>query len=173
MDNWLIVFVGLTAAAVVVQSIVLTATYLRLRRIDNELAALRQRFNDRVDPLLDRLDDILRTVQGGTHRILGDVAAILGTARTQAEKLDRLTDDMADRTRAQIIRLDELLARALATVETTGEKIEQSLATPVREVAAVVAGIKTALAVLGERRRAGRAEQDSLPEAMADEELFI
>jgi hypothetical protein len=173
MDNWLIIFVGVTAAAVVIQAIVLTATYLRLRRIDNEMGELRQRFNDRVDPLLDRLDDILRTFQGSWHRILGDLAAISGTARAQVEKFDRLTDDVADRARGEIIRLDEVLARAITTVETTGEKIEQSLATPVREVAAVVAGIKTALAVLGERRRAGRARPDTLPEAMADEELFI
>ncbi|MFQ5927344.1 MAG: hypothetical protein ACE5MH_07915 [Terriglobia bacterium] len=169
METWLIVFVGITAFAVLAQAAVLTATFLRLRRIDNELQDLRRRLNDRVDPLLDRLDDILKTVQVNSHRIMGDVAAITETARNQTEKFNRVTNELSDRVRLQIIRVDELLARALGAVEEAGEKIERSLTGPMREAVAVIHGVKTALDILTQRRRAEGAQSKRATE----EELFI
>lgn len=172
MDTWLVVFVGVTAVAVVIQAVVLTATYLRLRRIDNEMNTLRQRFNDRVDPILNRLDDILQTVQLNSHRILGDCAAVAETARNQIEKFDRLTDELSDRVRGQIIRVDELLTRAVGALEAAGDKVQRGLEGPVREAVAVVQGVKTALDYLAERRRKAAATQPGQSPA-TEEELFI
>lgn len=136
MDTWLIIFVGLTALAILLQAIVLTGTYRELRRLNREVEALRERFDDRVDPLLDRLDDILKTVQVNTHRILGDITAVTEAARAQ------------------------------------GEKLEHALTAPIREAAAVVAGIRTALETLAQRRRE-REQARTVEGAEADEELFI
>lgn len=172
MQNWLLIFIVLTAAAIVLQTAVLAATYLRLRRIDNEVGELRQRFNDRVDPLLNRLDDILKTVQVNARSILGDLAALTGLGRTQVEKFDRVTDELSDRACGQIARVDEFLHRAVAAVESTGEKIERNLAAPVREVVALVHGVEAALDSLAERRRTGTNAAAPGP-GTAEEELFI
>lgn len=172
MQNWLLLFIVLTAAAIVLQTVVLAATFLRLRRIDNEVGELRQRFNDRVDPLLNRLDDILKTVQVNARSILGDLAALTGLGRTQAEKFDRVTDELSDRACGQIARVDEFLNRAVAAVESTGEKIERNVAAPVREVAALVHGVEAALDYLAERRRTGTNAAAPGP-GTAEEELFI
>ncbi|MFQ5817512.1 MAG: hypothetical protein ACE5H2_06095 [Terriglobia bacterium] len=166
MEPWLIVFVGLTALAVLLQAGVLTATYLQLRRMSNEMSELRQRYNDRLDPLLTHLNDILRTVQVSSQRIMDDVTTITKTTRNQVEKFDRVSDELSDRVRLQIIRLDELLTRTMSAVEQAGEKVERSLTGPMREAVAVVHGVKTALDILTQRRKRGG-------QAAAEEELFI
>lgn len=171
METWHFAFIALVTVAVVLQTVVLTATFLRLRRIDNEVAEMRQRFNDRVDPLLNRLEDILKTVQTNSHRIFGDLAAIAETARDQTEKVDHITDELTDRTRLQIIRLDDLLTRALHSVETAGEQVERGLRGPVGEAVAVVHGVRAALDFLA-RRRTAEPRQSPRPRSQ-EEELFV
>lgn len=169
MDNWLVFFVALTAVALLAQAVVLLLTFLRLRRLHQQVADLLQQLNDRIDPLLYRLEDIVRNMQTNSLRILDDVAAIANTARGQAEKFDQVTDDLTLRLRRQIIRLDELLGRAVDALETVGEKVGRTLAGPVREAVAVVHGVRTALDFLAQRRAANKPAEPGAKE----EELFI
>ena len=170
MERWLVVFVGITAAALLLQALTLLGTYLTLRRMNRQLTDLLERFNDGLDPLMDRLDDILKTVQANSRRILDDVGVIAATARGQAEKLDRVTDELTQRLRGQVVRLDDLLSRALGAMEAAGEKVERSLAGPMREAVAVVQGVRAALDFLAQRRREGGAASSS---ERTEEGLFI
>lgn len=169
MEKWLIVFVGLTAVAVVLQAAVLTAICLQLRRTNVRIEDLRQRYGDRLDSLLNRADDILKTLQTNSHLISADLAAITQSARDQAQKFDRLTDEFTDRARLQIIRLDELIAQALRAIEEAGSSLNRSLTAPVREAAAVIQGVKTALDYLAHRQRPAKSGERT----SAGEQMFI
>jgi len=169
METWLIVFVGLTAAAVVLQAVVLVAIYLQLRRTDVGIKEFRERYTERVDSLVSRADDVLKTVQTNCQVIFTDLAAITQSAREQTQKFDRLVDEFTDRVRFEIIRLDELIARALRALEEAGSSLSRSLTGPVREAAAVIQGVKTALEYLAQRRRAAKPGERSSTE----EQMFI
>jgi len=169
MEKWLIVFVGLTALAVVLQAVVLAAIYVQLRRTDVGMKDLRQRYGDRLDSLLHRADDILKTLQNNSHLIFTDLAAIAQSARDQTQKFDRLMNEFTDRARLQIIRVDELITQALRAIEEAGSSLNRSLTGPVREAAAIIQGVKTALDYLAHRRRPAKPDEHTGTE----EQMFI
>jgi hypothetical protein len=84
------------------------------------------------------------------------------------EKVDRLTDELADRIRLQVIRTDELLSQALQNLEEASSTVKQNVVGPVREAAAVVQGIKAAIDFFGGRRNRKHRRGTGV-----DEELFI
>ena len=168
MEAYLTVFIAVTAAAVVLQAALLVATYLRLSKLDEETRSLRRHLNDQAGPILRNLSEITLTVRENSRLIFDDLTALSQDARRQMDKFDRLTDELADRLRLQIIHLDELLRRTLENLEKAGSAMKDTVAGPVREAAAVLQGVKAAFDLISARRSRGRAEPRP-----TDEQLFI
>jgi hypothetical protein len=166
--TYLTIFVGLTTLALVAQAAALVAAYLRLAKLDKETRALRNKLSEQAGPILRNVDELTLTARDKTRLILEDISALSYDARRQMEKLDRLTDELADRLRLQIIRTDELLSKALANLEEAGATVKESVLGPVREAAAVVQGVKAAIDFLTARRQRVRRRPERV-----DEELFI
>ncbi|MGH9804539.1 MAG: hypothetical protein ACRD4D_05155 [Candidatus Acidiferrales bacterium] len=166
--TWLTVFVGLTTLALLAQAAILVATYLRLAKLDEETRALRNKINDQAGPILRNVEDITVTVRDKGRLIADDLTAMSYDARRQLEKIDQLTDELADRLRSQIIRADQLLSQALDNLEEAGTSVKENVVGPVREAAAVLAGVKAAVDFLGARSRRGRGKS-----GREGEELFI
>ena len=148
MDGQLTLFVALTAIAVTLQAGVLVAIFLAISRVEKDTRQVRRKLDERIDPILDNVEHLT------------------ANARRQLEKVDRITDDMDDRLRVQISRLDALITEALDKVEEAGSSVRDSVAGPMREAAAVLQGVRAALASLSLRRSRRRAASD-------EEELFI
>ena len=148
MDTQLTIFVALTAIAVTLQAGVLVAIFLVVSRVEKDTRKLRDALDRRIDPILD------------------DVEHISAGLRGQVGKFDRLTDVMDGRLRVQISRLDSLITDALDKVEGAGGAVRENVAGPMREAAAVLQGVRAALASLSLRRSRRR-------DAGSEEELFI
>ena len=148
MDTQLTIFVALTAIAVTLQAGVLVAIFLVVSRVEKDTRKLRDALDRRIDPILD------------------DVEQISAGLRGQVGKFDRLTDVMDGRLRVQISRLDSLITDALDKVEGAGGAVRENVAGPMREAAAVLQGVRAALASLSLRRSRRR-------DAGSEEELFI
>lgn len=168
MEAYLTVFIGLTTAAFLIQAGILVATYLRLKKIDEETRALRRQVIEHTGPILRNVEETTHTVRENSRVIFDDLSALSHDARRQMEKFDRLTDEAADRLRLQIIRLDELLTLALDNLEKAGSAVKETVEGPVREAAAVVQGVKAAIDFISARRKGSRSEP-----RRADEQLFI
>ena len=147
-DTQLTIFVALTAIAVTLQAGVLVAIFLVVSRVEKDTRKLRDALDRRIDPILD------------------DVEQISAGLRGQVGKFDRLTDVMDGRLRVQISRLDSLITDALDKVEGAGGAVRENVAGPMREAAAVLQGVRAALASLSLRRSRRR-------DAGTEEELFI
>lgn len=165
--TWLTVFVGLTTLALVAQAVILVATYLRLAKLDEETRTLRNKINEQAGPILRNVEDITVTVRDKGRLIADDLTAMSYDARRQMEKLDQLTDELADRLRLQIIRADQLLSQAIDNLEEAGATVKENVVGPVREAAAVLAGVKAAVDYLGARRQRSRGK------TREGEQLFI
>lgn len=171
MDTYitlLAIFTGLLALAIVAQAVVIVLAYLRVARLDEETKALRQQIQEQSRPILSNVEDVTANVRDRSRVILEDASAISYDARRQMEKVDRLTDELADRIRLQIIRTDELLSQALQNLEEASSTVKQNVVGPVREAAAVVQGIKAAIEFFGGRRNRKHRRGTGV-----DEELFI
>lgn len=171
MDTYitlLAIFTGLLALAIVAQAVVIVLAYLRVAKLDEETKALRKQVQEQTGPILRNVEDLSANVRDRSRVILEDASAISYDARRQMEKVDRLTDELADRIRLQIIRTDELLSQALQNLEEASSTVKQNVVGPVREAAAVVQGIKAAIDFFGGRRNRKHRRGTGV-----DEELFI
>ena len=94
-------------------------------------------------------------------------ANLPGLPRNQAQKVDRVVTDIAERLRLQVIRADRILTGTLEVIEETGTTVRSKIWQPIHQVSAVLKGVKAGLDFLRERRRP---EGEVTTE---DEELFI
>ena len=166
MDAYLKLFIVAASVAIILQAGIFLGLYLRLAKLDRETRELRRRLNEESGPILRNVNEITLTVRENTRLIMDDITALSADARRQMEKFDRLTDEMADRLRLQIVRLDELMVQALDNLEKAGTSVKETVGTPVREAAAVLQGVKAALDFLSARRSRSRKRP-------SDEQLFI
>lgn len=169
MDAYLKVFIIAASAAIIIQAGLLVALYLSVARFERETRALRRELNEHTGPILRNLSDVTLTVRENSRIIFDDLAALSADARRQMQKFDHLTDDVADRLRAQILRVDELMTVALDGLETAGSAVRDSVGGPMREAAAVIRGVKAAIDFISARRGSRPRPASGAP----DEQLFI
>ena len=156
-----------TALAVITQAVILVALFLGVRRMQAKIELLLDRD---VQPLLAQTRELVAEGRKTIDKVNATVDEVSGFAKTQAGRLDLLMADAVDRARLQLIRADQLISDAMTRIEKTTEQVQRSIAGPIREIQAVLAGVRAALDFLvGSRRRA----TGPVNRPTQDEELFI
>jgi hypothetical protein len=170
MQFWLELFSIIAAIALVVQVVILTALFFQLRRTTENMNRLVGDLHSRVGPMLTRVQILLDDTQPKISSMVNDASHIVYLARGQAQKIDRVFTDAADRLRGQLVHADRILTGTLEAVEDAGAKFKHSFWRPVQKASALVQGIKVGLDLLRSRR--GRSRGDE-PREQQEEELFI
>jgi hypothetical protein len=169
MQNWVGVLV---AVALVLQVSILAALFFTTRRTMQRMEKTVADLNARAGPILTRVQILLDDTQPKISTMVSDAAHIVYLARGQAQKMDRVFTDAADRFRGQLLHIDRILTGTMETVEDAGAHFKQSLWKPVQKASALVHGIKIGLDLLRARRAATHADgPERSPEQ--EEELFI
>jgi len=170
MQVWLEFFSIVAAIALVVQVVILTALFFQLRRTTENVNRLSSDLQSRVGPILTRVQILLDDTQPKISSMVNDASHIVYLARGQAQKIDRVFTDAADRLRGQLVHADRILTGTLEAIEDTGSKFRDSFWRPVRKASALVEGIKVGLDLLRSRRRGSRGDDSR---EQREEELFI
>ncbi len=170
MQFWLEFFSIVAAIALVVQVVILTALFFQLRRTTENVNRLVGDLHSRVGPILTRVQILLDDTQPKISSMVNDASHIVYLARGQAQKIDRVFTDAADRLRGQLVQADRILTGTLEAVEDAGAKIKHSFWRPVQKASALVQGIKVGLDILRSRRRRRQGDE---PREQQEEELFI
>src|SRR5712691_11242528 len=159
------------AIALVLQVSILAALYFTTRRTMQKMEKTVTDLNARAGPILTRVQILLDDTQPKIATLVSDAAHIVYLARGQAQKVDRVFTDAADRFRGQLLHIDRILTGTMEAVEDAGTQFRQSFWRPVQKASALVQGIKVGLDLL--RARKGRSSGNSEPSAEQEEELFI
>jgi len=168
-QNW----VGIVVAiALVVQVSILAGLFFTTRRTMQKLEKTVTDLNDRAGPILTRVQILLDDTQPKISTMVSDAAHIVYLARGQAQKVDRVFTDAADRLRGQLLHVDRILTGTMEAVEDAGTQFRQSFWRPVQKASALVQGIKVGLDLLRSRRAASPRRRDD-ETAEQEEELFI
>ncbi len=170
MQFWLEVFCIIAAIALVIQVVILTLLFFELKRTSESTNRLVTDLQSRVGPILTRVQILLDDTQPRISSMVNDASHIVYLARGQAQKIDRVVTDAADRLRGQLVHADRILTGTLEAVEDAGSKFRHSFWRPVQKASALVQGIKVGLDLLRSRR--GRSKGDE-PREQQEEELFI
>src|SRR5258707_9312016 len=149
---------------------ILAALYFQMRRTTENVTRLMGELQARVGPILTRVQILLDDTQPQISSMVADASHIVYLARGQAQKVDRVFTEAADRLRGQLVHADRILTGTLEAVEDAGSKFKHSFWRPVQKASALVQGIKVGLDLLRSRR--GRRSGDE-PREQQEEELFI
>jgi hypothetical protein len=166
--DYLPIFIGFTAAAVVIQAGILVAMYLAVRQSAARMETLATEVRTKVLPAAETVHSMLTQFRPHLETLVTNVAESSTLIRAQVERLDATVSDAIDRTRLQVIRADELVNRTLDRVESTTDMVHQTVVSPVRQLAGLVQGITTGLEFLiGSKRR----QRNGVP--VPQDEMFI
>ena len=171
MESWIPYFVAVTAAAVVVQAILLVGLFLQLRRTAARVEETIADLNARLTPLLSRVQVLVEDVSPRISGIVADAAELTRIARGQAQKVDRILTDTMERLRLQLIHVDQILTGAMEAVEETGSRLRETFWGPVVKASAIIRGIQTGLEFF-RAARSGRHSSEQ-PSEQQDEGMFI
>src|SRR5438105_5270734 len=159
MQVWLEIFSIVAALALVVQVVILTALLLQMRRTTENVNRLVGEMQSRMGPILTRVQILLDDTQPKISSMVNDASHVVYLARAQAQKVDRVFTEAADRLRGQLVRADHILTGALEAVEDAGSKFSHSVWRPMHKVSALVQGIKVGIDLLRARRTNRRPEE--------------
>jgi hypothetical protein len=171
MESWLPYFVVVTAAAVVLQAIVLIALFVQLRRTATRVEETITELNARISPVLARVQVLVEDISPRVSGIVSDAAELTRLARGQAQKVDRILTETMERLRLQLIHVDQILTGAMEAVEETGSRLRQTIWGPVVKATAIIRGVQSGLEFLRAARHGNRSGEQ--PSEHQDEGMFI
>jgi methyl-accepting chemotaxis protein len=173
MENLTLLFIAVTAAAVVLQAGILVALYLGVRRSSARMEALAFEVRMKVLPTVETAQTMLAELHPKLTVIADNLTETTRSVRAQVERMDATVNDAVDRARLQIIRADELLTRTLDRVEETSDMVHKTVISPVRQFSGLIQGVTAGIEfLLGNRsRRNGGSREARRP--VPQDEMFI
>ena len=130
------VWLGVIAVAVLVMAVAQVAVLIRLSQVAKETSTAARDLRRELTPLIEK-----------AHRIADDAGRVSALALAQME------------------RVDHVLSSTVRKIDDTVATVQSAIISPVRQGAAVIAGVKAALAVFRARQdrgRYGRDDEDAL-----------
>jgi len=160
-ETLLMVFTGVLALAVVIQTFLFFGIYKGIRSLKADLGDLRTD----AETVSRKVAEGVTAVKGVTDG-LKPVADATDIIRNRVAELDAFLAETTTTARQEIQRVQDTIQSASQKAEQTLDQLRKSLLGPVTEISAVSRGIKVAIDVLFRRRRS--------PSGSAqDEEMFI
>ncbi len=194
VEMLLMIFVGITAVAVLLQACVLLGMFLIMRKAivagKEEAAEFRAKLIPVLDgskELMESGQDVIRTAKElmkTASSLITDLEPHLESAATeladmardvhqQANQLQAAVDQVALKARRQVDRVDQMATSTLNGLERFGSFVNEAVNLPVRQLSGVIAAAK---AVVGTLRTSAppRPRRAAHPASVADEkDLFV
>jgi methyl-accepting chemotaxis protein len=162
--------VGIATLCIVTMAVVSILLYRVVSRVQS-----------RVDDVTTRVEPIIDSVRRLTNENGPKVTAIASNAveisvnakeisimaKDQAHRFAEVGRDIADRTKAQVARVDAVMDETVDRVHQAGDNVKAAVSKPVREASAVLAGVRAAVTSLANGRR------PTVDHITQDEEMFI
>ncbi|MHB8735466.1 MAG: hypothetical protein ACYC6M_09215 [Terriglobales bacterium] len=171
MDNTLLtlltIFVGITAIAFVAQAVAIIGMGMVVRRLATRVEAVTDMVQTHVVPLVGDVRGLVADSRVHLDMAGRNLVEITAAARNQVLKADAVLTGFSDGLRLQAIRFDELVSGILEKLDGVTEAVQRAVLTPVRDVSAIVNGIRTGVEFFFRHRPSPVAVPRS------DDEMFI
>ena len=167
-ETLLTIFIILAAAAIVLQAFAMFGIYMEIRRLHSDVTGIRSEVMQRLDPLTRSVTDIVTDTREPLRTVMSNLVDVSRTLREGTNNVDAVVDELMDKCRLQIIRIDQTIAGILEKIEKTTTTVQRNIIGPVAEVSAIVKGVQAGMDFFLSRRRPGHAS-----EVPQDEQMFI
>ncbi|HEV2425437.1 MAG TPA: hypothetical protein VGZ29_11480 [Terriglobia bacterium] len=169
VHDWIqTVFIVLSGIAMMTMAGVLVAAARVVTRMAQNAERMTGAFENDIKPVIRDVGELIKVTHESTTKILNNLAAISDLLRARAQSADALAADVIERARAEVIRADQFINGSLEMMTRVTEAAEQGVMVPLREITALVAGVRQGVAFFFGRRSAPA--RDGAP---VEEQLFI
>ena len=166
VEGTIVFLASLVVAVLIAQTILIALFVVAFRKWTVSTSTKLDALTSSTLPALQSLRDLIEESRNRFRTIGANIEEISALTRRQVQKVDGVVTDATERAQVQLVRLDGLVSDTINKVEETTEMLQRGVVKPVREISAVMVGVKTAVDFLRHRRRG--------PEhATHDEEMFI
>ena len=153
-ETLLMVFIGVSSLAIVIQACILVAMYVTTKKTSAQIEKLAAEIRSKALPAVESVQKMIVDNKGRIEEIIENITSASSTARAQLARIDSTLNDVLDRTRLQVIRADELLNRTMDRVEATSDAVHKTVISPLRQVNGLMSAISTGDEVfIGQKRR--------------------
>lgn len=155
MENLLIIFIVVTAVAVVVQLGILVAMFVAMRKTSAKVESLAEDVRTKVLPTAELAHSMILDLRPKIENVVSNVSQASTVIGNQIERVDATLTDIVDRTRLQVIRADEFVNTTMDKLEETREAVQRTVVSPVRYASGLMHGITAGFEAFFGRRRDG------------------
>jgi methyl-accepting chemotaxis protein len=162
--------VAIAALCILIMAIAVVAIYKVVSRVQVRVDDVVRRVTPMVDTarrIADENAPKISRITSSAVAIAANAEDISEVARDQAHRFAEVGRDIADRTKAQVARVDAAVDETVENVQHAGENVKAAVLKPVREASAVAAGLKAAFATFAQGKR------PTVDHITQDEEMFI
>ena len=154
MDNTLlIVFIAMTAGAVLLQAGILLGMFFAVRKTSATVESLAAEVKTRVLPTAELAHAMMSDLRPKIETLVDNVSVSTTVLRAQLERIDATLTDIVDRTRLQVIRADEFVTSTMDKLEETRESVQRTVVSPVRQISGLMHGLTVGVEAFFNRRR--------------------
>jgi len=163
-ENILSIFMIVTCLAIIIQAGILAALFFTVKKTTARV----EEVATKAIPLMETARTVLEDSAPKLKEITTNLVEATGTLKGQVNRMDATVNDLLDRTRLQVIRVDELVGRTLDHVEETTDLVQAAVVSPVKQISGIIQGLSVGIGAFLSRKPTRRNEM-----VVEDEELFI
>lgn len=155
-----IVFTAVTAAGVVMQALVLLGMLFALKAAMSRLDEVTKQAQEHALPALATARNLLEEVSPKLKVAAQNVLEVSQTLRHESTHVSGAVDGLLRKAEVQVDRVDEMVTGTLNSIAYATSTVQRAVAAPMRQVGAVLSGLRAGLGVLRSRDRNSQAGAD-------------
>lgn len=173
----LIVFIAVTAVAVVLQTLILAGVGITVFKIGKRMQSMQEKVNEQVLPMMEKTRTLVDQSIPKLEKVVDNITESSVVVRSQAEKIDGAVTQIVESVRKQAERIDVMTTRTLERVDSTAATVQSTVTAPIRRIGGVLEGVIAGVGNLaGRRRKEARTAKAGVPtedRAVPSQEMFI
>jgi methyl-accepting chemotaxis protein len=167
-DTLLMVFAGILAVMVVLQTIVFFGIYQAIRHMSAAVDRMGKDLLGHIQVVSGKVDEGVRAIKGiseGFKPIRDKLEDTTDIIRNRVSELDGFIAEIANTARLEVLRIQDIVQSVSEKVEETLELLRKGILAPLNEINAISRAVRIAMDVLFRRQKK--------PGSVQDEEMFI
>lgn len=158
-----IAFTAVTAISVLIQALVLLGIYVAMKTAIRRMDEVTKKAEEHALPALATARHLLDEIAPKLKIAAQNALEVSETLKTRSVIVADAVDDLMQKAEVQVDRVDEMVTGTLNSIAHATATVQKAVVTPVRQVGAVLSGLRAGFDVLRSKERPAAASADGDP----------
>jgi methyl-accepting chemotaxis protein len=158
-----IVFTAVTAAGVVMQALVLLGMLIAVKKAMSRMDEVAKQAQEHALPALATARHLLEEVSPKLKVATQNILDVSHTLKNESTHVSGAVDELLKKAEGQVDRVNEMVTGTLNSITYATSTVQRAVTTPMRQVGAVLSGLRAGIDVLRNRNHNSHADVDGEP----------